>query len=64
MMDDLLEGARVQELAEALEEARMWAIEFKRIARGIWNDEWDGENDIDKLFDKWPTLPEWLKETE
>lgn len=43
------------------DEAQTWAKEFKRIARAVWAEDWESD-DIDKLFDHWPTLSDWLKE--
>jgi hypothetical protein len=45
------------------DEAREWAVEFKGIADRLWDEHWS-QDDLDKLFEKWPTLPDWLREKE
>ena len=48
------------QVIEERNEARLWAWEFKRIGRAMWCEEWESE-DVDKMFDEWPTLPGWLR---
>jgi hypothetical protein len=58
--EEMAAGA-VMRLQQDLDEARLWAKEFRRIAEAIWSDDYDSD-DIDKVFDKWLALPEWFKD--
>jgi hypothetical protein len=52
-----------QQVLQERDEAREWAIEFRRLAREAWQKDWSSD-DIDKILGHWPrVLPDWLKET-